>query len=179
MSKNFPFLKTDRLFLRQFIDSDINHVFRGLSHPEIIRYYGVSYDTLVSTKVQMSWFKSLEEDNTGIWWAICDTRTESFYGAIGLNNLSLTHRKAEIGFWLLPAYWGMGIIQDAVGLVCEYGFEHVKLHRIEALIETENKNCKNLMNKLNFNHEGTMQDCEIKNGDFISLDIYAKFNNPY
>jgi len=30
------------------------------------------------------------------------------------------------------------------------------------------------MAKLDFLYEGTMKDCEIKNGKFISLDIYAK-----
>jgi ribosomal-protein-alanine N-acetyltransferase len=30
------------------------------------------------------------------------------------------------------------------------------------------------MKKIDFKHEGTMKDCEIKNGEFISLDIYAK-----
>jgi ribosomal-protein-alanine N-acetyltransferase len=30
------------------------------------------------------------------------------------------------------------------------------------------------MDKLGFQHEGTMKECEIKNGKFINLDIYAK-----
>jgi len=51
------------------------------------------------------------------------------------------------------------------------------LHRIEGFVETDNVNCKNAMKKLDFIHEGTMKDCEIKNGKFISLDIYAKLNN--
>ncbi len=32
------------------------------------------------------------------------------------------------------------------------------------------------MDKLDFTFEGTMKDCEIKNGKFISLDIYALLN---
>ncbi len=32
------------------------------------------------------------------------------------------------------------------------------------------------MTKLDFNHEGTMEDCELKNGKYISLDIYAKID---
>ena len=33
------------------------------------------------------------------------------------------------------------------------------------------------MAKLDFEYEGTMKECEIKNGKFISLDIYAKLND--
>lgn len=167
-------LNTSRLLLRPFNDGDLENVFKGLSHPAVIKYYGVNYKSITETQIQMDWFKELEANNTGIWWAINDIEGKVFYGGVGLNNLSQEHQKAEIGFWLLPSFWGKGIVQEAVNVVCIYGVEKIGLHRIEALVESENKNCKNLMAKLNFKHEGTMQDCEVKNGDFISLDIYAK-----
>ncbi|MES2417842.1 MAG: GNAT family protein [Bacteroidota bacterium] len=177
MHKDFPVIKTNEFVLRQFTGSDVNYVFEGLSHPKIIKYYGVSYPSLAATQAQMKWFKSLEENKTGIWWAMCDIANKTCYGAIGLSNLSNLHKKAEIGFWLLPAYWGKGMMLEAINLVCNYGFEQMKLHRIEAMVESENKNCKNLMDKLNFKYEETMHDCEIKNGSFISLEIYARLRN--
>jgi ribosomal-protein-alanine N-acetyltransferase len=177
MTINFSEIKTDRLLLRQFIDSDLPNVFKGLSHPDIIKYYGVNYQTLEATIAQMNFFADLEKNETGIWWAVCSLDNHVFYGAGGLNTLSKEHKKAEIGFWLLPDFWGKGIMTEAMPLICNYGFEKLGLHRIEGLVETENSNCKNAMAKLDFIHEGTMRDCEIKNGQFISLDIYAKLKN--
>ncbi len=169
-------IKTERLLLRQFIESDLENVFKGLSHPDIIKYYGVSYQTLEDTKEQMKFFSNLEKEGTGIWWAICSLDNNIFYGAGGLNSLSKEHKKAEIGFWLLKEYWGQGIMIEIMPLICKYGFDNLGLHRIEGLVEIDNLNCKNAMKKLDFHHEGTMKDCEIKNGKFISLDIYAKLN---
>lgn len=177
MKLEFPILRTNRLLLRQFIESDLENVFKGLSHPDIIKYYGVSYQTLQETKEQMKFFADLELNETGIWWAICSADHSTFYGAGGLNSLSKEHQKAEIGFWLLTPYWGQGIMTEAMPLICNYGFEKLGLHRIEGFVETNNINCKKAMAKLDFEHEGTMKDCEIKNGKFISLDIYAKFNH--
>lgn len=174
MAAIFPVLKTERLLLRQFADSDLGNVFKGLSHPDIIRYYGVRFSTLEATKAQMEFFADLEATETGIWWAICSLDNQTFYGAGGLNNLSKEHQKAEIGFWLLPDYWGRGIMAEAMPVICTYGFDHLGLHRIEGFVETENKNCKKAMDKLDFQHEGTMRECEIKDGRFLSLDIYAK-----
>lgn len=163
--------------LRQFTEGDLEHVFKGLSHPDIIRYYGVSYDSLEATKEQMAWFAGLEQTGTGIWWAVCSADNTTFYGAGGLNDLKQQHRKAEIGFWLFPEFWGKGIMTEAMPLICNYGFNMLGLHRIEGLVETGNTNCKKAMAKLDFVHEGTMKDCEIKNGKFISLDIYAKLSD--
>lgn len=175
----FPTIKTNRLLLRQFQESDIESVFKGLSHPEVIKYYGVSYNSLEATKVQMEFFYDLEKNKTGIWWAVCNLDNSIFYGASGLNSLSKEHKKAEIGFWLMPEFWGKGIIQEVVPLICEHGFDMLGLHRIEALIETENSNSKSVMSKLGFMYEGTMRECEIKNGKYISLDIFAKLNSVH
>ena len=174
---DFPTINTQRLLLRQFVDSDIENVYKGLSDPEIIKYYGVSYKTLEETKAQMQFFADLEKERTGIWWAICSLDNKTFYGAGGLNSLNKEHKKAEIGFWLLTNFWGQGIMTEAMPKICNYGFDNLGLHRIEGLVETDNLNCKNAMKKLDFMHEGTMRDCEIKNEKFISLDIYAKLKN--
>lgn len=174
---DFPTIKTERLLLRQFVASDLENVYKGLSNPEIIKYYGVSYKSLEDTKAQMQFFANLEKEGTGIWWAVCSLDNKTFYGAGGLNSLSKEHKKAEIGFWLLTEFWGQGIMTEVMPIICNYGFDNLGLHRIEGLVETDNLNCKNVMKKLNFKLEGTMRDCEIKNGKFISLDIYAKLKN--
>ncbi len=176
MKEAFPLIKTERLLLRQFTDNDLENVFTGLSDPNVIRYYGVNYKTLEDTKLQIKYFADLEQNDIGIWWAVCAVNNQTFYGAIGLNNLMKQHKKAEIGFWLLPDFWGTGIMSEAVPLVCDYGFSHFGLHRIEAIVETKNTNSKKIMEKMQFTHEGTMKDAEIKDGKFISLDLYAKIN---
>lgn len=174
MNKKFPILTSERAVLRQFVDADLENVFRGLSHPDIIQYYGISFDSLEATKEQMSWFANLEKNEEGIWWAICSKTDGEFLGAGGLNNLSKAHKKAEIGFWLLPEHWGKGFMTETMPLILNHAFDNMGLHRIEGFVETENVNCKKALKKLHFSLEGTMRDCEVKNGNFISLDIYSK-----
>ncbi len=159
--------------MRQFRESDIQNVFLGLSHPEVIQYYGVHFDSLEETKKQMDWFAELETDETGIWWAVCSPDNSIFYGAVGLYYVKRDLRKAEIGFWLMPEFWGHGIITESARLAIEYGFKKMHLTRIEAEVETENMLSKRVMEKLKFIHEGTKKNCEVKNGRYISLDIYV------
>ena len=175
MKTKFPILESEKVILRQFVDSDLENVFKGLSHPEIIKYYGISFDSMEATKEQMKWYADLEKNEKGIWWAICSKVDGKFLGAGGLNNLSKKNKKAEIGFWLFPENWGKGIMTESIPLILNYAFNCIGIHRIEGFVEIENTNCKKALAKLKFNLEGTMKDCEIKNGKFISLDIYSKF----
>jgi [ribosomal protein S5]-alanine N-acetyltransferase len=169
----FPSLTTDRFVLRQFNSTDLENVFKGLSHPDVIKYYGISFDSLEATKEQIIWFSDLEKNETGIWWAICTKEELTFIGAGGLNDLDKENQKAEIGFWLLPENWGKGIMKELMPVICSYGFQYLGLHRIEGFVDSENRNCINGLKRLDFVFEGTMRDCEIKNGKYVSIDIYS------
>ncbi len=111
--------------LRQITENDLENIFKGLSNPEVIKHYGVNYKSLDETWEQLEWYAELERTHSGIWWAIISSETTEFCGAIGFNNLSREHKKAELGFWLLPEHWGKGIIQEALGVVLEHGFRKV------------------------------------------------------
>lgn len=174
---SFSMLRTERLQLRQIRPDDIHHIYEGLSNPDVIRYYGVSFDSLKATNEQMIWYRELEQNETGMWWAICSPDGQIFYGAGGFNGLSKEHKKAEIGFWLLPEFWGRGFMQEAFPLICDYGFNKLDLNRIEGFVDSENKNCKRAIERLNFTHEGTMRACEIKDGKYLDVDIYSKLKS--
>ena len=168
-------INTERLSIRKIIPEDIPSVFKGLSHPEVIKYYGVSFMTLEATQEQMDWYANLEENGTGQWFAVCSKEDGTFCGAGGYNDRDVINRKAEIGFWLLPEYWGKGFMGEAMPKIFDYGFDVLNLHRIEGFVESTNDKCKKAVAKVGFKHEGTMVDCEFKNGEFVSIDVFAKF----
>lgn len=174
---NFSILETSRFALRKFTQDDLENVYKGLSHPDVIKYYGVSFNSLEATQEQLDWFTDHEANKTGLWLAVCDKDTGEFYGAGGVNDIEKEHLKGEIGFWLLPEHWGKGIMKEVMPELCNFIFDHFKLRRIEGFVEAGNDNCRKAMSKLNFVHEGTMIDCEKKNGEFISVAIYALLNN--
>jgi len=57
--------------------------------------------------------------------------------------------------------------------IVDHCFNVFNIHRIEGFVESNNTNCKRGLSKLGFQHEGTLVDCEKKNGVFISLDVFA------
>jgi ribosomal-protein-alanine N-acetyltransferase len=73
----------------------------------------------------------------------------------------------------MPEFWGKGIITESLLLAIDYGFQKMHLKRMEAEVETENRMSIRVMKKLQFVYQRTKKDCEIKNGKYISLDVYA------
>jgi ribosomal-protein-alanine N-acetyltransferase len=76
--------KTRKIVLRKIKDLDVNIIFKGLSNPDVIEHYGVSFCSIEDTKEQMEWF------------AICSIDNKEFYGAGGLNDISKEHKKGEM-----------------------------------------------------------------------------------
>jgi len=169
----FPELHTDRFFLKQIVASDQAFIFKGLSHPEVIPYYGVQYRTLEETKRQMDFYDDLWREKKGIWWKITDRTTGVSVGACGINSYQAAHEKAEIGFWLLPEFWRKKIMSEVLPVVIAHVFRHWRLHRLEAVIEQGNETSWRLAEKLGFKYEGKLRESEIKNGKRINLLMYS------
>lgn len=166
-------MTTGNYFLKEIEESDIHNIHKGLSDPDITKYYDVHFSTIEDTKIQMEWYRNLQEEGTGQWWGIYNKESQDFCGAGGFNSLEKKHKKAEIGLWLLKEYWGQGILKEVMPKLFEMGFSQLDLNRIEGYVVSENVKCKRALEKVNFTYEGTMRECEIKNGVKISVDIYS------
>lgn len=167
------FIPTSRFELREIQRSDIVHIYRGLSDDRVTRYYAVHFPSLEATQEQMDWYENLKNSGAGFWWGIYGKETGVFYGAGGYNDLDKVNRKAEIGFWLLPEFWGNGILKEVMPVLFRAGFHQLKLNRIEGFVDARNKACKRALQKINFQKEGSLKEAEIKEGQFIDIEIYA------
>jgi RimJ/RimL family protein N-acetyltransferase len=169
----FPELTTERFLLQQIMPDDQRFIFEGLSHPDIIPFYGVRYDSFGATKKQMDWYAKSYREGTGHPWKIIDKTSGEKIGVIAYYYFKHEHKKAEIGFWVFPEYWNKGIITEVLKVVIEYCQKDKDIHRLEAFVEEGNLASRRVLEKLDFVYEGTMKECEIKDGKYISLLIYA------
>lgn len=148
-------------------------VFRGLSNPDVIRYYGVSYDSLEATAEQMDFYEQLVAEKSGASWKLVDRKSGIPLGVVAGYLYQATHQRIEIGFWLVPEFQGKGIMKSILPVFIQLLTDQFDLHRIEAMVETENVACCRLLEKAGFQNEGVLRDYEIKNGKRISLAVYS------
>src|SRR5262245_47336976 len=104
----YPQLTTNRFFLQQILPEEHPFIFEGLSHPDVIPFYGVRYDSFDATTKQMDWYEKIYNDGTGLAWKIIDKITGERTGVVVYYFHKREHRKAEVGFWILPQYWNKG-----------------------------------------------------------------------
>ena len=63
-------------------------------------------------------------------------------------------QSCTIGYWIGQAHTGRGHMTNAVRLACRYGFDTLRLHRIEAACIPENEASRRVLEKVGFRREG-------------------------
>jgi RimJ/RimL family protein N-acetyltransferase len=99
-----------------------------------------------------AWQKGKEFD-----FAIFDVETDTFLGAVGLNQFNREHQFANLGYWVRASSMGQGVAPAATLLVARFAFQDLGLSRIEIVIATENIRSRRVAEKAGAKKEGILR----------------------
>ena len=95
-------------------------------------------------------------------------------GGIGIHRQDDIFRKnAELGYWIGEAYWGRGIMSQAVPKIVDYGFRHFDIDRIFARPFGSNIASQKVLEKCGFVLEARFDKTLFKNGVYEDELVYA------
>ena len=173
----FPNLETERLVLRRVNENDANEIFALRSNPETMKYIPRPLVKSIDDALEhIAMIDAKIDTNEGINWAITYKDNPTLIGIIGHYRIKPDHFRAEVGYMLLPEYNGKGIITEAVQEVVKYGFNEMKLHSIEAIIDPENFGSEKVLQKCGFVKEAHLRENEFYEGRFLDTVIYSILN---
>lgn len=92
-------------------------------------------------------------------------------GAIGLRP-GPDAGTGDIGYWLAPAYWGLGLAGEAILAVTDHAFSHLGLGALVAEVFPHNERGLRLVEKLGFVTEGVRRRAVVKRGVTCDLVRY-------
>lgn len=172
----FPELKTERLLLRRLDKTDANEMFFLRSNDDVLRYLGKEPAT--SVKEAEGFIVKINkavDDNESILWGIALISDPAvIIGTICLWNFQKEHYRGEIGYILHPDHWQKGIMKEAIICVIDYGFNVLKLHRIEALLSPENMASSAMLERTGFIKEAHLKENFYFRGEFSDTLIYSR-----
>lgn len=94
-------------------------------------------------------------------------------GSIGLSDIKENH-KAEVGYWLAEQYWGGGMMTSALKLITKFGFDELKLKRIQLKAYSFNKASRRVAEKTGYEFEGILKKYDKKGNKFLDTYMFAK-----
>lgn len=179
----FPRLETERLVLREITPDDADAVFALYSDDTVMQYLDI--DTL-TTPAQaadiVQFYIDRYRKQISVRWAISLHDEPHLIGTCGFHLGDQEHNRVEIGYDLQSAYWGRGIMTEALQAMLHYGFTTIALQRIEAVTAPENVASRRLLGKLGFQQEGILRQRSLFRGRYVD-DVYfgllqAEYQKP-
>lgn len=156
---SFPTLETPRLTLREVRDEDAAPLFRIRSNPLAMRYFGrpmMTQPEQAAERIQR--LRASFAEREAVQWAVVLRSSGSFVGMCSFWRIEKEHARAEIGYELEPAYWGQGLMPEALATALEFAFGTLGLHSAEAHIHPANTGSRRVLEKSGFVQEGYFRE---------------------
>lgn len=154
MILELPVLETERLILREIIDTDLNDMFEYAKSTIVGPMAGWEPHRYKSdTKMVIQMFKDKKKFGQLGVYAIVLKENNKMIGTAELHGY-IRGFKAELGYTINPEYWGLGYATEASLELLKYGFLILGLKRIEAGVFINNKQSIRVCEKLNMTFEG-------------------------
>lgn len=176
----FEVLKTERLLLRKLVPEVYDHIYKRYSDPELKLFLGLDTNDALQTEKNKYAQGLYTYNRRFVNFQLLDKATEKIIGGCGFHTWYIEHHRAEIGYALNDdADKQKGLMTEAMKAVIYYGFIHMNLHRIEALIGPANAASIKLVTNAGFKKEGHLREHYFKNNVMQDSLIFSLLKSEY
>lgn len=168
-------LESKRLILRLFKPSDLDSFLNYRSDPVVAKYQLWGPFTRDQALDFVHKYKSAKAFIPGEWFGIAIELKETgqLIGDFAIKIDAKDYSQAEIGFNLAPRYHKQGFASEAVLCILDYLFVELNLHRVYAMVDSQNKAAGSVLKKTGMRREGHfVQNVRVK-GNWGDEYLYA------
>ncbi len=153
-------LITERLILRDFIQSDWEAMLAYQQKPLYLRYNEWTERTPEAVRDFLEMFLDHQEQAPRLkfQFAVTLKSTGQLIGNCGVRRDSVGAYEGDIGYELDPDHWNKGYATEAAQAVLHFGFTQVNLHRISAQCVADNAGSAHVLEKLGMRQEGRLRE---------------------
>jgi RimJ/RimL family protein N-acetyltransferase len=148
-------LRTPRLVLRQWTESD-DEPFAALNaNPEVMRYFPAVLTREQSDVLAERARSGIEENGWGLW-AVELLEEARFIGFVGLAVPEFEAHftpAVEVGWRLARDQWGNGYATEGAQAAVAFGFDQLTLDEIVSMTAAVNERSRRVMERLGMTHE--------------------------
>jgi ribosomal-protein-alanine N-acetyltransferase len=176
----FEILTTDRLLLRKLTPEIFDYIYTQYSDAELMDFLGTATEVALTIEKEKHRKGLTTYNKSFCYFQILDKNTQKIMGWCGYHTWYLDHNRAEMGYGLFDdTYKQKGIMTEAAKLILDYGFEQMKLQRVEALIGKDNTASLSLVKKLGFTQEGILREHYFTNNTMEDSVVFGLLKQEY
>lgn len=176
----FEEIIADRIILRKFTQENFDYIYSNMSEEEQLDVLGITtLEELLKEKEKYK--KGLSTHNKKfLYHQLIDKKTSKIIGWCGFHTWYTDHNRAEIGYGLFDeSYKNKGIMSEAIVFIVNYGFNTMRLERIEAFVSPSNTPSIKLLKRMKFKEEGFLKRHYFHNNKMEDSMVFGLLKSEY
>ena len=148
-------LQTKRLILRPWKQEDLEPLSRLNADPKVMEFLLKPLTREESAARLECYTKHIQDHGWGLW-AVSAPGISDFIGWIGLWPIGFEAHftpAIEVGWRLLPEFWGRGYATEGAKASLQYGFNVLNLDEIVSITVLKNLRSRRVMDKIGMHHD--------------------------
>lgn len=173
-------IKTKRYLLRKIKETDSEQIFSLYSEDDVVKYFGIQkFTKIIEVRNMINFLAKEQEQLKRITFGIISKKSNSLIGMCHFHNYNDAYKKAELSFEVCKTKWNQGIMSEILPIFLIFGFDELKLNRIQAIVCKENIASIKLLLNNGFEKEGILRE-NIYNfieNKFEDTIVFSKINS--
>lgn len=168
------------IYLREVRESDVNdEYYNWLNDPEINQFLETRFYPRSKNDI-LNYVRKMDGNPDEIFFAIYFKENDKHIGNIKLGPINWIHRRGDISLVIgNKEYWGKGFATEAIGLVIDFAFNVLNLHKLCAGYYESNIGSAKAFAKCGFTLEGRYPKHSFLNGEFVTGIRTGLINKNY
>jgi len=152
-----PTLSGPTVQIREVDERDTGSLFELFTDSRVARYISTPPPSVSAFRGFIDWAHRRREAGSCVCLAVVPRGLNQAIGLFQVRALEPSFRIAEWGFALGAAFWSTGIFAEAAGLVADFAFKTIGVHRLEARAVIENGRGNKALEKLGAKGEAVLR----------------------
>ena len=169
-------LVNDTVRLREFNRDDLDALLAVVSDMDALKY--TTFERAPTREEEVEFLHQVAANRvqklrTQYELAVVEPASHEIVGICRIGVDRPDHRSGDIGYVIRPDCWGRGYATAAAGLLIEFGFDRIGLHRIWACHDPDNAASGRVLEKVGMQREGMIRHHVFVRGSWRDSVTYS------
>jgi RimJ/RimL family protein N-acetyltransferase len=177
--EQLPVLVGRSIVLREMRHTDAPSLFALLTSEEVSRFISPPPSSVEGFEGFIQWAARQRTAGAYACFAVTLAESDTAIGIFQIRSTEPGFGTAEWGFALGQDFWGTGVFKESAGLVMDFAFGTLGVHRLEARAALRNGRGNGALRKIGARQEGVLRKSFFRNGEYLDQALWTVLDEDW
>jgi len=173
-------IESERLLVRLVDKSDLPALLEVNSNEEVTALLPYArWESIADGEAWLKRMEAIQATGLALQFVVVSKSSGLAIGTCLVFRFEEGSARAELGYALGRAYWGRGLMHEALEALIGSAFAVMGLRRLEAEVDTRNRSSARLLRRLGFTREGLLRQRWVTKGEVKDVEMYGLLRDEW